>query len=48
MAGARSAFNARAQDGGIILIESISFDAPKTKQVAALLKTTGAGGNILC
>jgi len=43
----RSAFNARAQDGGIILIESISFDAPKTKQVAALLKTTGAGGNIL-
>ncbi|HSL79149.1 MAG TPA: 50S ribosomal protein L4, partial [Pseudolabrys sp.] len=43
----RSAFNARAEDGGIILVESIAFDAPKTRQVAELLKTTGADGNVL-
>jgi large subunit ribosomal protein L4 len=43
----RSAFNARAEDGSIILVEAISFDTPKTKHVTSLLKTTGAAGNVL-
>jgi large subunit ribosomal protein L4 len=43
----RSAFNARAEDGSIILIEAIALDAPKTKQILGLLKTTGAEGNVL-
>jgi len=43
----RSAYNARAQDGQIILIESITIDVPKTREVANLLKTTGAQGNVL-
>jgi large subunit ribosomal protein L4 len=43
----RSAFNARAEDGSIILVESMVIDTPKTKQITALLKTTGADGNVL-
>ena len=43
----RSAFNARAEDGSIILIEAITIDSPKTKQITGLLKTTGAEGNVL-
>jgi large subunit ribosomal protein L4 len=43
----RSAFNARAQDGNIILVESMQIEAPKTKQIVALLRTTGAEGNVL-
>ena len=43
----RSAFNARAQDGNVILIEALSISAPKTKDVVNLLETTGAVGNTL-
>jgi large subunit ribosomal protein L4 len=43
----RSAFNARAEDGSIILVESMTIDTPKTRQITALLKTTGANGNVL-
>jgi large subunit ribosomal protein L4 len=43
----RSAFNARAQDGSILLVEAIAFESPKTKQITGLLKTTGAEGNVL-
>ena len=43
----RSAFNARAQDGSVILVEAISIAAPKTKDVVNLLETTGAEGNTL-
>src|SRR5687768_3206757 len=43
----RSAFNARAEDGSIILVEAITIDSPKTKQITGLLKTTGAEGNVL-
>jgi large subunit ribosomal protein L4 len=43
----RSAFNARAEDGGIILVESMQIETPKTKQITSLLKTTGADGNVL-
>jgi large subunit ribosomal protein L4 len=43
----RSAYNARAQDGAVVLVEPIQMDAPKTKTVAALLDAVGARGNAL-
>jgi len=43
----RSAYNARAQDEAVILVEGLDFDAPKTKRVMALLEGTGATGNVL-
>jgi large subunit ribosomal protein L4 len=43
----RSAFNARAQDGNVIVVEAIDIAAPKTKDVINLLETTGAEGNTL-
>jgi large subunit ribosomal protein L4 len=43
----RSAYNTRAADGGVRLVESLELDAPSTKQVVALLESTGAEGNVL-
>ncbi|HEX6308973.1 MAG TPA: 50S ribosomal protein L4 [Longimicrobiales bacterium] len=47
----RSAYNVRAQDGGILLIDALSLEAPKTKVIAALLAAAGvpqnAGLNVL-
>jgi large subunit ribosomal protein L4 len=43
----RSAFNARAQESGVILIEAITIDAPRTKQMAQIIAATGAAGNVL-
>jgi large subunit ribosomal protein L4 len=43
----RSAFNARAQDGKVLLIEAINISAPKTKDMINLLEITGAEGNTL-
>src|SRR5688500_12014519 len=43
----RSAFNARAQDGSVILVEALNIDAPRTKDVVNVLETTGAEGNTL-
>ena len=43
----RSAFNTRAQDGNVILVEAISIEAPKTRDVINLLESTGAEGNTL-
>jgi large subunit ribosomal protein L4 len=43
----RSAYNARAQEGGIALIDSLAMDAPKTKAILALVGSTGATGNVL-
>ncbi|MGH7501473.1 MAG: 50S ribosomal protein L4 [Longimicrobiales bacterium] len=43
----RSAFNARAQDAGIFLIEPLTLGAPKTKHIATMIAATGAAGNIL-
>jgi large subunit ribosomal protein L4 len=43
----RSAYNVRAQDNSVIVVESIVFDAPKTKQFVSLLESTGAQGNVL-
>jgi large subunit ribosomal protein L4 len=41
----RSAYNVRAQDGGIFLLDSIQLDAPKTKAVVALLAAAGVAPN---
>ena len=43
----RSAFNARAQDGSVILVEALKIDAPRTKDIVNLLESTGAEGNTL-
>ena len=41
----RSAYNVRAQDGGIFLLDSIQLEAPKTKAVVALLAAAGVAPN---
>lgn len=41
----RSAYNVRAQDGGIFLIDAIDLDAPKTKAIVALLAGAGVAQN---
>jgi large subunit ribosomal protein L4 len=47
----RSAYNVRAQDGGVFVIDALQFDAPRTKQVVALLAAVGVapkmGVNVL-
>lgn len=43
----RSAYNARAQDGAVFVVESLGFDAPKTKRVRELLRGMQADGNVL-
>ena len=43
----RSAFNARAQDGNVIVVEAININAPKTKDIVSLIETLGANGNTL-
>ncbi len=43
----RSAYNARAQDGTVFLVEALAFDAPRTKAVVALLDRVEASGNVL-
>jgi large subunit ribosomal protein L4 len=39
----RSAFNARAAEGALVVIEELAFDAPKTSRLAGLLTQVGAG-----
>ncbi|MGH7505669.1 MAG: 50S ribosomal protein L4 [Longimicrobiales bacterium] len=47
----RSAYNARAQDGGVIVIDAVAVEQPKTKQIVSLLALLGvpanAGMNVL-
>jgi large subunit ribosomal protein L4 len=43
----RSAYNARAQDGAIFLIDPLELEAPKTKAIIAILERSGATGNVL-
>jgi large subunit ribosomal protein L4 len=40
----RSAFNARAREGALLVVEAMSFDAPKTSQLAGLLGKLGLTG----
>lgn len=43
----RSAYNVRAEDSSVILIERIELDAPKTRRMIDLLEKTGVSGNVL-
>jgi large subunit ribosomal protein L4 len=43
----RSAYNVRAQDDRVILVEAITISAPKTRDFVRMLETTGAEGNTL-
>jgi large subunit ribosomal protein L4 len=43
----RSAYNARAAAGSIRIVESLQMDAPRTKQIIALLESSSAEGNVL-
>ena len=43
----RSAFNTRAQGERVVLVDSIDFEAPKTKQLLAFLAAIGAEGKTL-
>lgn len=47
----RSAYNVRAQDGGIFVIDPLQLEVPKTKRIMALLAAVGiaenAGLNVL-
>ena len=40
----RSAFNARAREGALLVVDGMPFDAPKTKQLAGLLEKLGLDG----
>jgi large subunit ribosomal protein L4 len=43
----RSAFNARAQDGKVMLFDAITINAPKTRDILNLIEAAGAEGNTL-
>ena len=43
----RSAFNSRAQGDRVVLVDSLEFDAPKTKKLVEMLGTLGAEGKVL-
>ena len=43
----RSAYNARAEDGRIYIVEALDFDAPKTKRITGMLDGAEAVGNVL-
>src|ERR1700736_559307 len=39
----KSAFNARARESAIIVIDTLAYDAPKTSQMKALVERVGVG-----
>jgi len=43
----RSAFNSRAQGDRVILVDSLEYDAPKTKNLVEMLGKLGAEGKVL-
>ncbi|NIQ58770.1 MAG: 50S ribosomal protein L4 [Gemmatimonadetes bacterium] len=43
----RSAYNARAQDGRLLVVEALELDAPKTKRIVAMLEKAEVLGNVL-
>lgn len=43
----RSAYNARAEEGRLLLVDALDFDGPKTKRVTALIDGAEAMGNVL-
>lgn len=43
----RSAYNARAQDGAVLVVDALEFEAPKTRRIMQLLQGAGTSGNVL-
>ena len=43
----RSAYNARAEDGAVFVVDSLMLGEPKTKTIVELLDSFGATGNVL-
>ncbi len=43
----RSAYNARAQDERLLLVESLTLDAPRTKRIVGMLEKAEVMGNVL-
>jgi large subunit ribosomal protein L4 len=43
----RSALSAKAQDGGLVVLEAFALEAPQTRAVTALLRTVDAGKRVL-
>jgi large subunit ribosomal protein L4 len=43
----RSALSAKAQDGGLVVLEAFTLDVPQTSAVTALLRTVDAGKRVL-
>jgi large subunit ribosomal protein L4 len=43
----RSAFNVRAQDAGVIVVDAFDLESPKTRTIVQLLEAAGAAGNVL-
>ncbi|MEJ2219091.1 MAG: 50S ribosomal protein L4 [Gemmatimonadota bacterium] len=43
----RSAYNARAQDGQVLLVEPLELERPHTKTIMAMLEGAGVEGNTL-
>ena len=43
----RSAFNSRAAEGRVMVIERYAFEAPKTRELVRLLDKIGVSGNVL-
>ena len=43
----RSAYNARAGDGRLLVVEALELEAPKTRRIADLLEGAGTRGNVL-
>jgi large subunit ribosomal protein L4 len=41
----RSAYNARAEEGGVFLVDALSFEQAKTKQMVSLLEVVGVPRN---
>ena len=43
----RSALSAKAQDGGLVVLEAFTLEAPQTRAVTTLLRTVDAGRRVL-
>jgi large subunit ribosomal protein L4 len=43
----RSAYNARAEDGRLLVVDGLEMDAPKTKRIVGMLEKAEVLGNVL-
>jgi len=43
----KSALNARAREGALVLVDALEYEKPKTQDLAALFKKIGAGKKVL-